>query len=187
MKQTKTLILAECAVMLGLSVALSFVKVWKMPMGGSVTLLSMLPLILISIKHGIKIGLPVTFLYACVQFGLDIGEVLTWGMTPGAITGMTMLDYLIPFTGLGLAGIFRKKSLRGWCAGIVLVMILRYISHVISGIIIFAQWAWEGWNLTLFSMAYNGWYMAPELALTMLGAILLLKTPHVQKMFTPVN
>ena len=186
MRQTKTLMITESAIMLGLSIALSLVKVWQMPMGGSVTLLSMLPIILISIKYGIKVGLPVAFLYSCVQFGLDIGRAMTWGMTFAALAGMAVLDYLIPFTGLGLAGVFRKNSVGGWCTGISLVMVIRYVSHVISGIIIFSQWAWEGWNLTLFSMAYNGWYMAPELILTTAGAILLLKTPHVQKLFTPV-
>ncbi|MCL2070689.1 MAG: energy-coupled thiamine transporter ThiT [Oscillospiraceae bacterium] len=186
MKNTKVLVLAECAIMLGLSIALSFVKVWKMPMGGSVTLLSMLPLILISVKYGIKIGLPVAFLYAGFQFGVDIGEVMTWGMTPGAIVGMSVLDYLIPFTGLGLAGVFRYKKLPGWCAGIAVVMVLRFAGHFTSGIIIFGQWAPEDWNVALYSLVYNGAYMLPELIFTMLGAIFLLKTPHVRTLFSPV-
>jgi thiamine transporter len=75
----------------------------------------------------------------------------------------------------------------GWCAGVVLVMILRFAGHFASGIIIFGQWAPEGWNVAYYSLAYNGTYMLPELAFTLVGAILLLKTPHVRKLFSPVN
>ena len=52
MRNTKVRLLAEAAVMLALAIALSFVKIWDMPMGGSVTLLSMLPIMLIAIKNG---------------------------------------------------------------------------------------------------------------------------------------
>lgn len=187
MQNKKVLVLVECALMLGLAVALSFVRIWQMPLGGSVTLLSMLPIVLLSIKYGTKVGLPVAFLFAATQFAIGIGTVLTWGMTPQAVIGSSMLDYFAAYTGLGLAGLFRKKMLPGWCAGTILVMALRFFSHFVSGIIIFGQWAPEGWNVAIYSIAYNGAYMLPELVFTMIGMVVLLKTPHVRKMFSPVG
>ena len=62
--------LAECSVMLALSVVLSFIEVWKMPMGGGITLLSMLPICLIAVKYGIKGALPTAFLYSVIQFSI---------------------------------------------------------------------------------------------------------------------
>ena len=69
--------LTECAVMLALAVVLSFIKVWEMPMGGSVTLVSMLPIVMVSIKHGNKAGLAVGFLFSLIQLvqGIASGNV----------------------------------------------------------------------------------------------------------------
>jgi len=90
----------------------------------------------------------------------------------------------VPFTALGLAGLFRNKTTIGWCTGITLVILLRFICHFISGIVIWGQFA-EGMAPAAYSLIYNAQYMIPELTLTMIGAITLLKTPHVRKLFSP--
>lgn len=59
MRQSKVRTLSECAIMLALSIALSFVVIYKMPLGGSVTLFSMLPVMLVSVRHGLKWGLQI--------------------------------------------------------------------------------------------------------------------------------
>ena len=76
-RNTKRMVLT--ALLISLAAVLSMVKVVKMPLGGSVTLLSMLPVAMLSIEYGVKWGLSSAFLYALVQFGLDFGEVLSWG------------------------------------------------------------------------------------------------------------
>jgi len=185
MKRTQTLILVECAIMLALACVLSEIKIWAMPMGGSVTLLSMLPIVLISIKHGLGIGIPLAGLYSLVQLMMSRFVFFGWGLTGTAIFGVFMLDYIVAFSVLGFAGIFRKKGLPGWIAGISIVMILRFLSHFASGILIFGQWAPEGSTPFMHSLLYNGTYMLPELVFTLIGAIFLMKTPVIHKMFTP--
>ncbi|MCL1823028.1 MAG: energy-coupled thiamine transporter ThiT [Oscillospiraceae bacterium] len=188
MKNKKTLILVESAIFLGLAIALSFVKIIKMPWGGSVTLLSMLPVALISIRHGVKWGLPVAFLYSAVHFFTDLGEVMTWSLTPAVFTGMIFLDYLAAFSVLGLAGVFRRKGFEGQCLGVALAVTLRFASHFLSGIILWGEFAayydWSQGSVPLYSLIYNGAYMFPEIIFTTIGAVVLLKAPYVRKLFT---
>ena len=70
------------AVMVALSAALSMVKIFEMPLGGSVTLLSMLPVCMLAIMYGCKHGLFCSFVYALSQLLFGIGAVLGWGLTP---------------------------------------------------------------------------------------------------------
>jgi len=175
--------------MLALATVLSMIKIFTMPMDGSVTLLSMLPIVLISIKRGVKVGLCTSFLYSLIQLGLSKFTMFAWGLTPVAIFGTITLDYLLAFTVLGLAGIFRdwKKPLIGEIAGIVMVMVLRFLCHFIAGVIIFGQWAPEGWGPVFYSLCYNGAYMLPELIFTVIGAVVMLKTPYIRKLFAPTT
>lgn len=175
--------LTMSAVLIALSAALSMVKVFEMPLGGSVTLLSMLPVCMLSIMYGCKWGLFCSFVYSLTQLAMGIGSVLSWGLTPQALVGSIVFDYLAAFTVLGLAGMFRKHGVPGYIGGISLALLLRAVSHVISGVIFFASWAPEGWNPFVYSLAYNGAYMVPEIVFTFAGAILLLKEPHTAKLF----
>ncbi len=175
--------LTMSAVLIALSAALSMVKVFEMPLGGSVTLLSMLPVCMLAIMYGCKWGLFCSFVYSLTQLAMGIGSVLSWGLTPQALVGSIVFDYLAAFTVLGLAGMFRKHGVPGYIGGISLALLLRAVSHVISGVIFFASWAPEGWNPFVYSLAYNGAYMVPEIVFTFAGAILLLKEPHTAKLF----
>lgn len=185
MKNKKVLTLVESAILLGLAIVLSLVPMMKMPQGGSVTMLSMLPIVLVSIKHGLKWGFSVSFLYASYKFATGIGEVMTWGMTPQAVVGSSALDYFVPFTLLGLAGLYRKNGITGWCTGIFMVISIRFVCHFLSGLIIFGQWAPEGTTPFVHSIAYNSAYMMPELVFTMIGAVTLFKAPYIRKLFAP--
>lgn len=84
---------------------------------------------------------------------------------------------------LGFAGLFRKHGVPGYILGISLALVMRLVSHVISGVIFFASWAPEGWNPFIYSVSYNGLYMLPEMAFTIIGAVFLLKEPHTAKLF----
>jgi len=183
-RDSKTLILAECAIMLGLATALSFVKIIKMPWGGSVTLLSMLPIALVSIRRGVKWGLPVAFLYAVIQFGMDLGDVLTWSLTPAVFVGMLFLDYLFAFSVLGLSGIYRKKGFEGQLLGTVIAVTLRFAFHFLSGMVLWGSYAaeydWANNSVPLYSLIYNGAYMFPEIIFTAIGAAIVIKTPFMK-------
>lgn len=178
----------ECAIMLALAMVLSFVKIWEMPLGGSITLLSMLPLSLISIKHGVKWGLATSFVYALLQLSLDLGRVLAWGLHAEMLIGCLFFDYLLAYSVIGLAGIFRSKGRAGMCAGIALALFFRFVSHFVSGGIVFAVWCPENWsNPLLYSVCYNGAYMLPEIILTMAATMMISKLPSLKRLIDPMS
>ena len=118
MSKNKTKILVEGAVMVALATVLSYVRVYRLPWGGSITLLSMLPIVLFSIRRGLGAGLTVSFVFSLVQFTQGIVDgIFGWGLTPGMLIACILLDYIVAFTVLGLAGIFRKRGLAGWIGG----------------------------------------------------------------------
>lgn len=175
------------AVMVALGTALSFVKVWEMPLGGSVTLLSMLPIVMVSCMLGVKWGLASAFVYAAIQLFVDLGKVLSWGLTPAMLIGTLLFDYIIAFTVLGLAGLFVKKGYGGILGGTAFAVALRFVSHFISGYVIFRnleQFSIFGNIFTnkpfLYSVAYNGFYMLPELVLTLIGTAILFKNKKIR-------
>ena len=124
MKNNNTKKLAACAVMVALGAVLSLIKVLQMPFGGSITLLSMLPCAMISIMYGLKWGFAASFVESVVQlaFGITMDGILGWGMTPSALIGSILLDYIVAYTVIGIAGIFRKKGYVGICCGTALAI-----------------------------------------------------------------
>lgn len=171
------------AVFISLSTVLSMVKVYEPPLGGGVTLFSMLPVIMISCMFGIKWGLGVSFVYALGQMFISFGEVCSWGLTPLTLVMTFLIDYILAYFVLGFGGIFAKKGYVGMCIGTALAVFLRFICHFITGVFIFDIWCeWD--NVWLYSLLYNGGYMLPEIVITTIGAVLLFKLPQIKKMMT---
>ncbi len=185
----------ECAILIALSVVLSLVKIWQMPLGGAVTLVSMLPVCIISLRYGLKWGFLSSCVYALIQlfFGITMDGLLGWGLTTGMLIGCMLFDYVLAFFVLGIAGIFRKKGQTGAYAGIALAMVLRFASHFVSGYVIFTNL--EQWELfgslfegapVLYSICYNGMYMLPEQNFTAVVFALLWATP-IRRFLQPVE
>ena len=99
------------AIFIALATVLSMVKIYEPPLGGGVTLFSMLPIVMISCLFGIKWGLGVSFLYGLIQMGLSFAEVMSWGLTPWVLVAVYAFDYVVPYFLLGFAGIFAKKGI----------------------------------------------------------------------------
>lgn len=183
-KNTKALL--ESAIMVALATVLSMIKIWQMPFDGSITLLSMLPIMVISVRHGVKWGLGAAFVYSWTQ--ILSGGVFTWGLTPAMLIASLFLDYILAFTVLGLAGMFKNKGLPGVIAGITVTCVLRFLSHLISGIVLWAKYdefiafgvEWVN-RPVLYSLCYNGIYMLPETVFTVIGAVILLSIPQIKK------
>lgn len=178
--------LCVSAVMLALATVLSLIKIWSFPWGGSITLVSMLPIMLVAIAYGTGQGLVTAFLYSWIQFFLDLGSIMSWGLTQEMFIWTTILDYILPFTLIGIAGILSKKGFGGRITGISTAIALRYASHVISGAALWhsAGKIWEGLvieNEWLYSLVYNACYMLPELILTLAVSFLLLKNKAFMK------
>lgn len=178
----KTKKLTLSAVMIALSAVLSLVKVYQLPLGGSITLFSMLPVCAVAICYGIKAGLFASGIYACVQIALDLVALMGYGMTALTWVGCLVFDYILAYGLLGICGIFRKKGTVGISLGIALACVIRFVSHFISGSIVFSVWCPDGWNVYWYSLCYNGSYMLPELIITVVGAVLLFRIPTIKKL-----
>ena len=189
MKNTKTNVLVEGAIMVALATVLSFLKVVQFPWGGSITILSMLPIVVFALRHGVRKGLTVSFAYSLVQLGQGIllEGLLGWGLTPTALIACIFLDYVGAFSVLCLAGAFGNKRMTAIIGGTVLGLVLRFALHYVSGVAIFHSFGelWEGFstdNTWLYSLLYNGAYMLPEAIFTTAGALILFKTPQMRKL-----
>jgi thiamine transporter len=193
MRNSKTGVIVEGAIMIALATVLSYVRIYKLPWGGSITMLSMLPIVLYSIKNGVVRGLEVSFLFSLVQLGQGVVDGLFgWGLTISSLLGCILFDYVIAYTVIGLAGMFRKKGELGWIAGTVIALLLRFACHFATGVIIWKSFGelWDGFstdNTYLYSLLYNGSYMLPEIILTSVGAFVFFRVSVIKKMILAQN
>ncbi len=191
MKTKNTKILAESAIMLALAFALSSAKLFEMPLGGSVTVASMLPIMLISFKYGNKWGLTTAFLYSLTQAlqALAAGNVFPYCERVDTLIICILFDYLVPFTVLGLAGMLYgklKNTNVDFLVGASLVVFLRFCSHFLTGVYIWGQWAPEGMGKYLYSFLYNGGFLGVDFAILMVVLVLMLKSEEIKKLIVRV-
>ena len=147
--------LTESAMLLALAIILELVAkmfIPEMPFGGQVTLASMLPVVLISYRHGLKWGFVASFTYALLEMALG-AKTVSAAFLPGYFGDGTMilnailmclLDYVLAYTVLGLGGIFRKKLQNKGAAlacGSLVALGARYLCHILSGYILFGSYA----------------------------------------------
>ena len=175
--------------MLALSFALSYAKIFEMPMGGSVTIASMLPIMLIGIKYGSLTGVSVGFVYSLTQLtqALSSANVFPYCQSVGALVICVAFDYLVPFTLIGLAGVFKqirltKSAEANAYVGIVSVVVLRFVCHFITGVVIWGQWAPEGMGKYLYSLLYNGGFLLADFAICIACAMLMFRKSEIRKL-----
>ena len=161
--------LCEGAIMVALAQILSYLKLAQAPNGGSVTA-AMFPLIFFAVRWGLKPGLAVGFVFGLLQMIFD--GAYAWGWQS------MLLDYLVAFTPLGLAGLFRRKPW-GLAAGTLVGCAARFAIHYISGVTIykilipteFMRWTFT--SPAAYSLVYNGSYMLPNTLIALvLSAVL---------------
>lgn len=159
--------LVYSAVAIALAVVCSMIKLFEMPMGGSVTLLSMLFIVLIAYWYGPYVGIMTAVAYGLVQFVME----------PIFYTVPQMIcDYPLAFGALGIAGFFNKKKW-GLQIGYVAAVLGRWVFATLSGVIFFAAFAPEGMHPLVYSMGYNGSYLLIEAAAT----LVVISIPPVTK------
>ena len=172
---SKTRILVECALMIAIGTVLANVKIYELPNGGSVTLLSMLPFVLISFRHGVKWGVFTGFVNSLLQMLLGFYAPPAPGLLP--LVGMILLDYVLAFTLLGLACVFAKpfqNRLLGAAVGSAVVCFIRFLCSFLSGVLIWGNLS-DGLPAWTYSLGYNASYMLPETVLTVVAVVLLHK------------
>ena len=97
------LVMCECAIMIALAAVLSFVKILELPYGGSVTAFSIVPIVIISYRHGVKWGLLSGFVFSIIQL-IQGASNLSYATSFLAAVTIILFDYVIAFTVIGLAG-----------------------------------------------------------------------------------
>ncbi|MBR1867180.1 MAG: energy-coupled thiamine transporter ThiT [Clostridia bacterium] len=171
--------IARAGICVALSFALSYVKLFQLPQGGSITLASMLPIMLFAYAYGMKKGLLIGFIYGLLQSIQD----------PFIIhPAQFLLDYPVAFAMLGLTGAFSAiKGLENlprvkFALGAILASVMRFISHVISGVFAFGAYAEEAGmsNHLLYSLAYNS-FVFVELAIVVIAGVILLSSKSLRK------
>lgn len=151
--------LCEGAILLALAQILSYVKLYELPQGGSFTP-AMFPILLFAVRWGLGKGLLAGFAFGVLQLLFDNAYAVGWQSM--------LLDYLLAFTPLGLAGLFRGKDW-GIFPGTVLGCAGRFVVHFISGVTIYrivAPTEVPGIgtfdNAYLYSLVYNAAYILPS-------------------------
>lgn len=181
-RNSKTVILVEGAMLIALATALSYLKIFEMPYGGSITL-EMLPLVIMGLRRGAKWGCLTGFVHGLLQMILGFSNVLYCATLLSQI-GCIVLDYLLAFTVLGLAAVlaqpFSKNKKAGYIVGSVLAGVLRFACSFLSGWLLWGSYAPEGMNAAYYSLVYNGAYMVPDIIiLAVVVGILAFTVPKI--------
>ena len=166
------LTLTECSLMIALATVLSVFPLFEMPYGGSITLASFVPIVVIAYRHGIKYGLGTATVAAVIQMLLGLKN-FSYFTTWQSIVALAIFDYIIAFAIFGLAGIFRKplkNQTLSVVAGAFFASVIRYICHVISGATIWAGLSIPTEAALVYSLSYNATYMIPETIILVLTA-----------------
>jgi len=179
-RSLSTRVLAEAIVMVALSSTLFMVKVFTFPQGGEITLGSMTPIILLSLRRGPKVGV-----FAGIVFGMIVLELEPFIYN---VPWQVLLDYPLAFGALGLSGLvkyrpgkwegaasMKSRSFLVPLLGPVIGISGRFVCHFTSGIIFFATFAPPGENPALYSALYNGAFLLPEFVITEFILFMLLQ------------
>lgn len=181
------------------------------PFGGGITIAGMLPIILIAFFYGTKWGILTAFVYSFIQMMLGHSTVAALflpfeegGMQLYAALIICLVDYVLAYTVLGLGGLFRHhpSRVKGIVLGCLVALGARYICHIVSGAIFYGIWAewffeldgiyetmgktilqnFHGNSLSLiYSTIYNGCYMIPEMIITPLVGMAIVRIPVISK------
>ena len=152
--------LVEAAVLVALATVLSVIVVYRAPQGGSVTPASMVPLLVLALRRGPKVGVMAGVVYGFIQLLIE-PMVVHWAQL--------VLDYPLAFGLLGLAGFLGRQPY----VAVVVAIAGRLASHVVSGVVFFAAYAPPGVDPWVYSLVYNSTYLVPEMALSLVVVFLL--------------
>ncbi len=156
---------------IALAFILSYIRIFKMPQGGSITLVSMFPIILYAMVFGPIAGIAAGVGYGLLQVIQD-NFVVHWAQL--------FLDYPLAFGLLGLAGLapkFLKNIQIRTIMAVSIAILARGCMHFLSGFIFFAEYAPEGQSPVIYSLIYNSSYIIPELIFTLFLSVILVSTP----------
>lgn len=205
-KSNKLRKLVTCAMLIAIATVLTFAVIYKSPFDGSVTVLSMLPIVLIGYLYGVKWGFGSALVFGVLKVIVSMGSVAKLFMPDSDQAWwkaliICLLDYVLAYTVLGVASLFRKigKPSAALGIGAFVATTCRYIVHVISGAIFYGSYAdwffgelgetgtyvlgkYSGASLSIvYSLIYNAIYMIPEIVMTTVAAFIIGAVPFITK------
>lgn len=162
--------LTTTAILFALGSVLSMIPLFSAPFGGTVTPGSMVPILLIGLLYGTKWAFGSALVYGILQLLLSGGAYVPPTPDFWSYAAVIGLDYILAFAVLGLSALFYPRF--GKNRGTLMVacgipVFLRFICHLLSGILIWKVYAPEGQSPFYYSLTYNGGYMLPELVITL--------------------
>ena len=188
-------------VLLALAIALSYVGA-RMPQGGRVTLASSLAIMIFAYFWGLRKGSIMVVAFLAFQFIQGIWILHFWSL---------LLDYIVPYLALIAFGIFSHKRVMPWNSKIIKIetgqiadtrikkrtlsrhanffiafsiyLLVRYFSHVLSGILFFGEWAPVGHTAITWAFLYNTFFLL-DAAIALLGGVVLLSSKHFNRFMT---
>lgn len=192
--------------LIAIATVLTFAVIYKSPFDGSVTVLSMLPIVLIGYLYGVKWGFGSALVFGVLKVIVSMGSVAKLFMPDSDQAWwkaliICLLDYVLAYTVLGVASLFRKigKPSAALGIGAFVATTCRYIIHVISGAIFYGSYAdwffgelgetgtyvlekYSGASLSIvYSLIYNAIYMIPEIVMTTVAAFIIGAVPFITK------
>ena len=164
-------VLCEGALMVALAQILSYLKLWELPQGGSVTI-GMFPIFLFCIRWGFGPGMLASVVFSVLQLVLDGAYAYSWQSMLG--------DYIVAFSVLGVAGLFARMK-GGFFLGSIAGCVARFLVHWIVGATVGAKYMPDrffGMTMTspwFYSALYNGSFMLLDLVMILVIGALLYK------------
>ncbi|NOW88667.1 thiamine transporter [Clostridium beijerinckii] len=159
-------LIARIGIALALATILKMLRLYHFPQGGSITLGSMIPVLLIAFIYGPEVGCLTGFLYGVITLILD-----PYILHPVQV----LFDYPLPFTALGLAGFFKQRRL----VGVSIAILVRFLCHLISGIVFFGAFAPEGMSPVVYSLLVNG----PMIGIEGIICLVILAVLPIERIF----
>ncbi len=173
MKNTKTKKLVTSAILIAMGTAISlfceFIPFLNLPFGGTITLASLLPLVIIGYMYGPAWGFGAAFVYSLLQILVGfktVGALFTPTsdsyMGIAVAFGVILIDYILAFTSVGISSFFRnmKRPAAAIAVGSIVGLLACYAFHVISGALFYGVWAEWFFTDTVFKdFAVSRWIM----------------------------
>ncbi|NMF05365.1 energy-coupled thiamine transporter ThiT [Clostridium beijerinckii] len=159
-------LIARIGIALALATILKMLRLYHFPQGGSITLGSMIPVLLIAFIYGPEVGCLTGFLYGVITLILD-----PYILHPVQV----LFDYPLPFTALGIAGFFKQRRL----VGVSIAILVRFLCHLISGIVFFGSFAPEGVSPVVYSLLVNG----PMIGIEGIICLVILAVLPIERIF----
>ncbi|MDY4693216.1 MAG: energy-coupled thiamine transporter ThiT [Blautia sp.] len=169
--------LVTCAAALGLAYITSYIKLFKLPFGGSVTLFSMLFIVLIGYWYGARVGILTGLVYGIFQF-LQEPYVLSFFQV--------CCDYILAFGAMGVAGFFRKSKKYGLQKAYLAAIIARGAFHSLGGYLYWMSYMPDNFPKSLaalYPIIYNYSYILLEGVLT----LIIISIPAVSKALNQIK